>query len=130
MKRTIILLVVLSLIACEYHDSLIPSDIGKNLTLSQGDTRTVRDLEVKFSVKVLEIVDYRCPMGVYCIAIWQGGASVKLEIGSNVVSLGLGQSKEFAVDQHNYRITLKDVVPYPVYQDSQVKQAVFVIERI
>lgn len=130
MKGAIILLAVLGLIACEKQNILTPSDIGKNLTVSQGDAKAVRDLEEKFSVKVLEIVDYRCPMGVYCLAIWQGGASVKFEIGSNEFSLALGQSKEFAVDQRNYKITLKDVVPYPVYQDSQVKQAVFVIEKI
>jgi hypothetical protein len=62
--------------------------------------------------------------------IWQGEASVVFKIASTTFSLKIGESKTFTASQQNFRLTLNDVVPYPVNLGENVeKKAVFVIER-
>ena len=132
MKKALILFVSIATIGCEYNSLPIQTGIGVRLVASQGDAVTIRDQLTKspFSVEVLEISDSRCPIGLLCI--WGGEASVKFKIESNVFLLKVGESKDFTIDQRNFRITLKDVAPYPVYQNDNTKKqhAVFVVERI
>ncbi len=108
----------------------IQKGIGVNLVAYPGDSVTIRDQQAQFSVEVLEISDSRCPIGLLCI--WGGEASVKFKIESNVFLMKISESKDFTIDQRNFRITLKDVAPYPVYQNDNTKKqhAVFVVERI
>jgi len=130
MKKALILFVSIATIGCEYNGMSIQKGIGVNLVAYPGDSVTIRDQQAQFSVEVLEISDGRCPIGLLCI--WGGEASVKFKIESNVFLMKISESKDFTIDQRNFRITLKDVAPYPVYQNDNTKKqhAVFVVERI
>jgi len=112
---TAILAVLLSP-ACDFfsHDEKPPApvcELDQPFTLWYEQTAECDDWNVTFSGN---IQDSRCPTSVVCV--WEGRVDVQLEVGDEVIFLGLpqhqdlGQSKD-TID--NKVIELLEVLPYP-----------------
>lgn len=127
MKAIFKILFLVCLAACQYHDASVQSALRLNFSEAQGKPITTGD--PSFQVLVVAISDSRCPSYVYCI--WAGVATVSFQIGVNEFLLKIGESKIFSVGQKNYKLTLKDVTPYPNGgNEGEEKKAVFILEKI
>jgi len=110
-------------------------ELNHELTLKTGDIRNFK--QDNLSIKVLNINDSRCPIGVVCV--WQGEATVTLSV-SEVISFDEANGMVVLSTFHhpvdtmsNFVFRLVDVLPYPVYGvevPDKDKKVVLKIDRI
>jgi hypothetical protein len=87
--------------------------LNEELTLKTGVV--YRSPSDNLSVKVVKITDSRCAIGVVCI--WQGEATVNLEVkGSTVFEVEISTYHHPVDTVNNLIFKLIDVLPYPKYQ--------------
>ncbi|HTJ51641.1 MAG TPA: hypothetical protein VL443_19410 [Cyclobacteriaceae bacterium] len=88
-------------------------------------------------IQVTSIGDSRCPSDVVCI--WEGEANVTFKINGIDQPVTLctwnrsycNNPYEFTVDKVHYKLTLKDVIPYPTTTNgNEERKAKFVVEVI
>ncbi len=112
-----LLLMVLGLISCESENPCESYQLGKSFEIQVGETIAfcTEPITLSFS-KVTE--DSRCPENVVCI--WQGLAEVEVFISVNATeeTFLLSTYPTFRnipseVTFGNYKISLKEVIPYP-----------------
>ena len=125
-----ILLFLFILGSCKKEQEAAPFGTDQELTLKTGDVHSSKSDNL--SIKVLKISDSRCPIGVVCI--WQGEATVNLEVKASFVFEVVLSTFHQPVDTvNNYIFRLVDVLPYPVYgvevPDSE-KRVVLKIDRL
>ena len=121
------------LAACAYHDAPVQDGVRMSFSQTEGKSiTTVADPILQVWVKTIS--DSRCPIGLYCI--WGGEASVTFEVVSSeyslkVFSLKIGESIVFTDNQRSYKLTLKDVTPFPSTTNAnEVKTAMFTLEKL
>jgi hypothetical protein len=132
MKQIITILALITFLGCgissneEINEPVKRVGFGELSTLQKNKTVTYeKDIEVK----VMEILDSRCPINAVCV--WEGEAKVKFEISDAEYSVLQGESQEFTFKGNKYRLELKDVVPFPTNENAaEVKSAVFTILEV
>jgi hypothetical protein len=125
-----IILFLFILGACKEEQESAPFGTNQELTLKTGDVRSSKSDNI--SVKVLNIGDSRCPTGVVCI--WQGEATVNLEVKESTVFEVVLSTFHHPVDTvNNFIFKLIDVLPYPVHGvevPEKDKKVVLKIDRL
>ena len=122
---------VVLLYACQSKDvfPLGPAviELNKSATFHSGLTVSVDSLN-----------DFRCPKDVYCI--WQGNASARLRLTQNQATQSVklyvwdmpnfkyAHTADILLDGRSYRITLREVAPYPNSYTSVNASSVAVVE--
>lgn len=108
--------IMLLLAACDHwgspEDNVIDCTANPVFTLGYGDTADCGDWSVTFTG---DIEDSRCPTSVTCI--WAGRVDVQLQLGDDLISLGLPDSPEQGRSRDtvgNQVIELLEVLPVPV----------------
>ncbi len=119
MKNLLSLTLVFLLFSCG-EKSMQPVN-EKIMDLASDRSDSFRSMEGKVTLKVLKIEDSRCPSDVICI--WGGVAAVSFEVKSGGHTAtgkvyypeypeNLSQA-EVKLGNQKFRVTLKDVTPYP-----------------
>ena len=130
---TLFLLIIMG--SCKKEQETGPLELNKEVTLKTGDVRNLNPDNL--SIKVLNINDSRCPIGVVCI--WQGEATVTLEVKETssfdeaIGSVVLSTFHQPVDTVSGYIFRLIDVLPYPVYGvevPEKDKKVVLKIDRI
>lgn len=101
------------LVAC--HDNREPGPPLENDQLSLKTGKVYTAMEDDLQIRIKEIYDSRCPIGVVCF--WAGEAQVNFEVTGKTkfdLTLILHRQPVDTVDQYIFRLV--DVLPYPVYQ--------------
>ncbi len=100
-------------IACKEDTVTDPATSDNDLKLKTGKVYNFENND--FTVKIKQINDSRCPVGVVCV--WQGEVAVFFEISNGQTWDLVLKSVHQPVDTLNgYIFKLIDVLPYPVYQ--------------
>ncbi len=87
-------------------------DLGKEFRLKTGEISSARNENL--SIRILEIWDSRCPIGVVCF--WQGEVTVRLEVhNGSPWEVTLRSVLQPSDTINHYVFTLIDVLPYPVH---------------
>jgi hypothetical protein len=125
-----IVLFLFILASCKKDQEDPPLGLNQEFILKTGDIRSSKSDNL--SIKVLKIGDSRCPIGVVCV--WQGEATVNLEIKESTVFIVELSTVHHPVDTvNNFIFKLIDVLPYPIYEvevpDSE-KRVVLKIDRL
>ena len=114
--KYVLILILFSGTACEEAIVDQPLRIGTEFTFQINKAYTSED--GKFTLKITEIGDSRCPEGVVCI--WQGEVTVKGEWTENN-SKSTFELHSVLTDQQKqpegYTLKLVDARPYPTYGD-------------
>jgi hypothetical protein len=132
MKTSVYLAFVLLFLmgACKKEQEPSALELNQELTLKTGDICDSKPDNL--SVKVLKIYDSRCPIGVVCV--WQGEATVNLEVKSgSVFNVELSTFHDPVDTVNSFIFRLIDVLPYPVNGvevPDKDKKVVLKIDRI
>jgi hypothetical protein len=130
---TIILLFLLG--SCTKDQDTGGLEMNKEVILKTGDILDSKSDNLY--IKVLNINDSRCPIGVVCV--WQGEATVTLEVKETssfdeaIGSVVLSTFHQPVDTVSGYIFRLIDVLPYPVYGvevPEKDKKVVLKIDRI
>ena len=131
------------LLACASHDMLpasIPGSFNAESIVKERQEIIFRDVTQPIAINVLDIEEGRCPTDMMCI--WEGYVKVSFEISTLAKTIDLAipahqplntnftDTHTFNVDGCTYKLTLKDVAPYPSTKNAaEPKSAVLVLER-
>ncbi|HPT32033.1 MAG TPA: hypothetical protein PLW67_09345 [Prolixibacteraceae bacterium] len=137
MKTSVYIAIILLFLmgSCKKDQDPAGSELNQELTLKTGDVRNLNPNNL--SIKVLNIIDSRCPTGVVCF--WQGEATVTLEVKENssfdeaIGTLILSTFHQPVDTVSGYIFRLIDVLPYPVYGvevPEKDKKVVLKIDRL
>lgn len=115
---TIIAMLLLS-VGC--NKELIGIEFGQEFQLAYNQKATITDPVTGESIKIKFdefIVDSRCPEGVQCV--WEGAVTIELLINNSqkvqvTHSTGPMNDTIGISDNGNYRVTMIDVDPYPIW---------------
>lgn len=110
--RILCLCLPLLLLACNKESGSGEFSFDQELNLRAGRSYTAGGDNL--SIKVTQINDSRCPIGVVCV--WQGEATVRLDVSDgNLFRLTLSTLRQPADTIGPYIFRLIDVLPYPVH---------------
>lgn len=133
----------LCLLACTAHD-IVPVSIqgafNVESIVKERQQIIYRDAAESIVLTIVDIQESRCPTDMICI--WEGYAKVSFSISAMAEIVNLAIPRHQPLNAHltdtytfnsggnTYKLTLKDVTPYPSSKNtSEVKRAVFVLQR-
>lgn len=99
---------------------ILNCDENPTFTLNYGETVKCGDWSVAFTG---DVQDSRCPTSVTCV--WEGRVDVELQVGDELISLGLPDSAELGRSRDtvdNKIVELLEVLPVPVTADAIPKE--------
>lgn len=129
-------------VACASNDiAIAPADgVLNKPAVGKEDQSVIYQIssDETLDIYIQKIEEARCPSDVQCF--WQGFVRVTFQIG-DVSEVGLitplfagsnaSENYEFTSGGRNYRLTLKDVFPYPSTKNyEETKSVEFVLEQI
>lgn len=120
------LLLSLMCLSCNLESEKEEMRYDRALNLKAGHSYYIAGGDLTLRIK--DITDSRCPVGVVCV--WQGEATVWLEIGNTpVYNVVLSTLHHPADTVNNHIFRLIDVLPYPVYgKEVPEKEKIVVLE--
>jgi len=122
--------IVFLFLSCCKNEEKNALKIGKITEIKFG--KTVTNSQYGLSLRVEEINDSRCPIGVMCF--WEGSAWVKFHLTTK------NEKYNFSLEKHldsvkdtvieSIKCQLIDVLPYPDVTKKQPKQTVKILVKI
>ena len=143
MKVKIVSALILSILfGCASNDlAIAPAEgiLNKPAT-GREDQSIIYEISAdeNLTIHVVKIEEARCPSDVQCI--WQGYVKVTFQIGDvsevelitpKFAGSNISENYEFASGGRNYKLTLKNVTPYPTTKNfEEAKSVEFVLELL
>ena len=128
------LLITLIVFSCGCHKDtttqieIKTAHLGESFELHAGEAVTISGEPLSFRFDSL-LNESRCPLGVECF--WQGNASIVISCAERHDTLDTYFVPSKIV-QSAYTLTLRDLTPYPIYQQPIIKEnyvAQFVVNK-
>jgi hypothetical protein len=138
---SIIMLMIIGFVSCEKTgEKEVSYILNERIILETGETAFLNDNNVSLYLRLNKIKDSRCPVQANCISAGSAFTEITLSNRNNnkiTVSIGIGEISDFKagnldvkLDEHTYRITLEEVLPYPDLDDHRKQKATFYLEKI
>ena len=124
--------IVFLFFSCSKNEEKNALKIGKITEIKSG--KTVTNSQYGLSLRVRNISDSRCPIGVMCV--WEGNASVEFHLttkkGEYDFTLDTHHPPNFKNDTmiESIKYELKDVLPYPGDGKKLSKQTVKILVKV
>lgn len=127
MKRVFLIFFLLSNFSCFYNPTgPAETELNKEFDLKFGKTAVIGEEKLYITFKDV-IEDSRCPIGYRCFVAGNGAVLLKIEKdGADLLIDTVNTTSDpHSLNYLNYKITLKNLNPYPV-ADSLIKKGDYI----
>jgi len=111
----------------------IEANVREDFTIGAGEKINLHATETNLIVETVAISESRCPSDVVCITAGSYGADLKISDNQDSVMISLCNGDcggkftaidtvSFTLQSHNYKIILKNLLPYPSTSNQDEKK--------